>query len=632
MLEILRRSVTGWVAKILMGLLILSFAVWGIADVFTGANQAALIKVGDREITADEFQRALQVELEYIGRQIGRRPTLEQARAWGLDARVMARLIGSSAVEQRANNMGLALSDVAVAEAIRNDPAFRGPDGNFSRVAVDYAARELGVSELGFINMRRREELREQLTGALASGVVVPEAMLDALRTYRDESRSAEHFTIDPAVAITLPEPDEAKLKETYEANKQRFMTPEFRSLAIIDLSAASLSKQIPVSDADIAAAYDHDKARFAVPERRRIFQISFQDKASAEKAAAAIAAGKSFEEVAKEYGVEHKDYALGMMSRADLIDPKVAEVAFGLSSGGVSEVIEGRFATVIVKVTDIEPGKQRTLDEVKDELRAQLAADKAGPEINRLHDEIDDNRAAGKPLKEIASSLNVPFIEIAAVDRTGKAPDGSTVLTSPDAQRYLTLAFQTAAGSESEVIELSGGGYGWVDVVGITETKQRSFEDAQADVKALWREQEMRRLLSELAAKLSERATQGEAMDKLAAEVGGKVETAANFKRIGGAPGLPEAAITLAFITPKGNATSVETQDGKSRMVFRVTEITPAPAATKEDLDKLRPVISRQMQGDALASYVAALQEQLGVNINQDAYLRAIGADRQQP
>ncbi|MGE8942477.1 SurA N-terminal domain-containing protein [Leptospira interrogans] len=631
MLEILRRSVTGWVAKILMGLLILSFAVWGIADVFTGANQAALVKVGDREITSDEFQRALQIEMEYIARQIGRRPTMEQARAWGLDARVMARLIGSSAVEQRAGQMGLALSDTGVAEAIRNDPAFRGPDGNFSRVAVDYAARELGVTELGFINMRRREEIREQLTGALASGVVVPDTMLDILRTYRDESRTAEHFTIDPAVAITLPEPDETKLKETYEANKQRLMTPEFRNLAIINLTAESVGKQIAISDADIAAAYEHDKARFAVPERRRILQIAFADKAAADKAAAAIAGGRSFEDVAKEFGVEEKDYSLGLMTRADLIDPKIAEVAFGLASGGVSDVVEGRFATVIVKVTDIEPGKQRTLDEVKEELRNQLAADKAGPEINRLHDEIDDNRAAGKPLKEIASSLNVPFIEIAAVDRTGKTPDGKPALDSPDAQRLLAVGFQTAVGSEGETIELAGGGYGWVDVLNITETKQRSFEEAEADVKALWREQETRRLLAELAAKLAERATQGEAMDKLAAEVGGKVETAANFKRIGGAPGLPEAAITLAFITPKGNATSVETQDGKSRLVFRVTEITPAPATSKEELDKLRPVINRQMQGDALASYVAALQQQLGVNINQDAYLRAIGAERQQ-
>jgi peptidyl-prolyl cis-trans isomerase D len=631
MLEILRRSVTGWVAKILMGLLILSFAVWGIADVFTGANQAALVKVGDREITVEEFQRALQIEMEYIARQIGRRPTMEQARAWGLDARVMARLIGSSAVEQRAGKMGLALSDTAVAEAIRNDPAFRGSDGKFSRVAVDYAARELGVTELGFINMRRREEIREQLTGALASGVVVPNTLLDILRTYRDESRTVEHFTIDPAVAITLPEPDEAKLKETYEANKQRLMTPEFRSLAIIDLTAESVGKQIAISDADIAAAYEQEKARFAVPERRRIFQIAFADKAAADKAAAAIAAGRSFEDVAKEFGVAEKDYSLGLMTRADLIDPKIAEVAFGLASGAVSGVVEGRFATVIVKVADIEPGKQRTLDEVKEELRNRLAADKAGPEINRLHDEVDDNRAAGKPLKEIAASLNVPFIEIPAVDRTGKTPDGKPALDNPDAQRFLAVGFQTAVGSESETIELAGGGYGWVDVLNITETKQRSFEEAQADVKALWREQETRRLLAELAAKLAERATQGEAMDKLAAEVGGKVETAANFKRIGGAPGLPEAAVTLAFITPKGNATSVETQDGKSRMVFRVTEITPAPATSKEELDKLRPVINRQMQGDALASYVAALQQQVGVNINQDAYLRAIGAERQQ-
>ncbi len=632
MLDALRRSATGWVAKIFLGLLIVSFAVWGVADVFTGVSQSAMVRVGDREISAEEFQRALQLELELIARQIGRRPTMEQARAWGLDTRVLARLVGSSAVEQEAKRMGLGLSDEAVAEAIRRDPAFRGQDGNFSRLAVDYAARELGLTERGFLDLRRREEVREQLTDALASGAVVPDTILNALHSYREDRRSAEHFTIDPAAAITVPEPDEAKLKEAYEANKQQFMTPEFRSLAIINLTVDAVKQHVSVSEEDIAAAYEADKARYAVPERRRIFQIAFKDKAEADKAAAAIASGTSFEDVAKQFGVEEKDYSLGLMTRGDLIDSKVADVAFGLQSGAVSGVVEGRFATVIVKVTDIEPGKQRTLEDVKTEVRDRLAADKAGPEVNRLHDEIDDNRAGGKLLKEIAASLNVPFVEITAIDREGKGPDGKPAFESPDIARFMTTAFETGVGSDSQAIELSDSGYGWVDVAGVTEAKQRSFEDAQADVKALWTAQEKRRLLSELGTKLADRATKGEAMDKLAAEVGGKVETAANFKRIGGAPGLPDSAVSLAFVTAKGSAVSVETKDATSRMILRVTEVTPAAAPTKEDLDKLRPIISRQLQGDVVAGYVTALQDQLGVNINENAYLRAVGAERQQP
>src|SRR5690606_19819008 len=103
----------------------------------------------------------------------------------------------------------------------------------------------------------------------------------------------------------------------------------------------------------------------------------------------------------------------------------------------------------------------------------------------------------------------------------------------------------------------------------------QRSFEEAEADVAALWREQETRRFLSELGFRLAERAGQGEGMEVLAQEVGGKVDTARGIKRIGGAPGLPESAVGQAFVTPQGGAASAETSDGRTRVVFKVTEVT---------------------------------------------------------
>src|SRR5690606_6372619 len=164
MLENLRRGATGWVAKIFLGLLILSFAVWGVADVFTGYNEGALARVGERDITSDEFQRALQLEISLLARQIGRRPTLEQARAFGLDQRVLSRLVGSAAVDAHAEELRLSITDEAVAEALRNDPSFQNPDGTFSRMAVEAVARELGVSEYGLLALRRQEEIRQQLT------------------------------------------------------------------------------------------------------------------------------------------------------------------------------------------------------------------------------------------------------------------------------------------------------------------------------------------------------------------------------------------------------------------------------------------------------------------------------------
>lgn len=631
MLDALRRGATGWVAKIFLGLLILSFAVWGVADVFTGYNEGALARVGKKEITSDEFQRALQLEIDLLARQLGRRPTLEQARAFGIDQRVLSRLIGSAAVDAHAQQLRLSITDEAVAEAIRNDPSFQNPDGTFNRMALENVARQLGLSEYGFLALRRSEEIRQQLTDAITAGVRAPDALAEALHRYRNEARTVEHFTIDPGVAISLPEPDPAKLKEVYEANKERFMTPEYRKLAIINLNVDEVKKRVPITEEELAAAYEHDKARYEVPERRRVLQLAFENREEAEQAAAAIAQGKSFEEVAQERGIAEADYTLGLLSRSDMIDPAVADVAFSLENGAVSGVIDGRFSTVLVKVTEIQPGKQMSLDEVRDQVRDRLAQDKAGSELNRLYDEIDDRRFAGKPLKDIAEELSLPFIEVEATDRAGKAPDGSTALDVPDAQRILNAAFQGQVGFEGDAVELADGGYSWVDVISVTEARQRSFEEAEADVAALWREQEMRRLLSELGSKLAERAGQGESMEALAQEVGGKLETARNVKRLGGAPGLPDGAVGQAFITPQGGTGSAETRDGKSRVVFKVTEVIPAPPANPEELSQLRTELNRQLESDVLTGYLTALQDRIGVSINEAAYRRAVGITSEQ-
>ena len=631
MLDALRRGATGWVAKIFLGLLILSFAVWGVADVFTGYNEGALARVGKKEITSDEFQRALQLEIDLLARQLGRRPTLEQARAFGIDQRVLSRLIGSAAVDAHAQQLRLSITDEAVAEAIRNDPSFQNPDGTFNRMALENVARQLGLSEYGFLALRRSEEIRQQLTDAITAGVRAPDALAEALHKYRNEARTVEHFTIDPGVAISLPEPDPAKLKEVYEANKERFMTPEYRKLAIINLNVDEVKKRVPITEEELAAAYEHDKARYEVPERRRVLQLAFENREEAEQAAAAIAQGKSFEQVAQERGIAEADYTLGLLSRSDMIDPAVADVAFSLENGAVSGVIDGRFSTVLVKVTEIQPGKQMSLDEVRDQVRDRLAQDKAGSELNRLYDEIDDRRFAGKPLKDIAEELSLPFIEVEATDRAGKAPDGSTALDVPDAQRILNAAFQGQVGFEGDAVELADGGYSWVDVISVTEARQRSFEEAEADVAALWREQEMRRLLSELGSKLAERAGQGESMEALAQEVGGKLETARNVKRLGGAPGLPDGAVGQAFITPQGGTGSAETRDGKSRVVFKVTEVIPAPPASPEELSQLKTELNRQLESDVLTGYLTALQDRIGVSINEAAYRRAVGITSEQ-
>ena len=631
MLDALRRSSTGWVAKILFAVLVASFAIWGVADVFTGFGRGSLAKVGTQDILAEDFQRALQNEIRIISRQSGRRLSMDDARAAGLDNRILAQLMAWAAVEQHAVDLNLALSDEALAEQLKKDPAFKGPDDKFSKFAFENIIDQMGLSERGFLKLRRRDELREQLTTALINGVAVPDEMIDLLNAWREEKRVAEYFTIDAAKAVTVPEPDEAKLKATYEANKGEFTSPEFRKIAVLSLSIDSLKPKMDVSDAEIAAAYEETKKTYNTPERRRVQQIAFKDIPAAEAAKAALKSGKSFGEIAKEAGAKDADIDLGLIAKGQLIDPKIADAAFSLQKDTVSDVVEGRFATVLLRVTAIEPAITRKLADVKDQVRDKLAGEKAQAQLQKLIDQVEDNRAAGKPLKAIADEMKVSYLEIPATDRFNKAPDGKPAITLPDALSIIRTAFDSEVGLENEPVELRDSGYAWVDVLGVTAKKQKPFDAVKEDVKKLAITNERQRLVSELANKLVERADKGESMQALAKEAGApKLDTSPPFTRSTEPQGLSKDAVKQVFTLTRGGAGSAPTTDGKSRSVFKVTEITPAPAPTKEQREKIAKELRNQLTDEALSEYVIALQDRLGASINQDEYRRAIGAETQ--
>lgn len=628
MLDALRRGSTGWVAKILFAFLVLSFAIWGVADVFTGFGRGSLAKVGSQEIRVEDFQRQFQQEINLISQQAGRRITTEQARAAGLDQRVVRQLMAWSAVEQHAADLGLALSDKKLADLIKDDPAFKGPDGKFSRLTFENILNQLGVSENGFIKLRRRDELREQLTGALINGVAVPEAEINLVNSWRNKKRVAEHFTIDAEKAVTITDPDEAKLKETYEANKGEFVTPQMRKLAVLVLSVDGLKGKMDVSDAEIAQSYEETKKDYNTPELRRIQQIAFKDKAAAEAAKAELAKGKSFGDVAKEAGAKDADIDLGLIAKDRMIDPKIADAAFSLEKGKVSDVVEGRFATVLVRVTDIEPAVNRTLADVKDQVRDKLAKQKAEAKMQSILDEVEEARNTGKSLKEIADQLKLDFIEVPAVDRYNSTPDGKGAINLPDAAAIVKMGFDSDVGLENEPVELRDGGYAWVDVQGVTQSKQKPFDEVKEDVKKLYVTNERKRLVTELADKLVTEANNGTAMASLAKEAGDvKVDTTPPFTRTTDPHGLSKAAVSKAFTLTKGKAASAPTTDGKSRIVFKVTEITPAPAPTQAQRDTIARELKEQLVDEALSEYVVALQNKLGSSINQEEFRRATGA-----
>ena len=453
--------------------------------------------------------------------------------------------------------------------------------------------------------------------------------MVDLVNAWRNETRVAEFFMIDADKAVTVPEPDDAKLKSTYEANKGSSCRPSSASSACSSSPSTTSRRRSTITDAESPPITRKSKDAYNTPERRRLQQIAFKDKAAAEAAKKALAGGKSFGDLAKEAGAKDSDIDLGLVSKDRLIDPKIGDVAFSLPKDGISDPIEGRFATVLVRVSAIEPAVIRTLADVKDQVRDAIAKGKAQGQVQSLIDQVEDGRSAGKPLKDAAEQLKLQYLEVPSTDRSNKTPEGAPAVGLPDAQAIVKAGFDSQVGLQNEAVELHDGGFAWVDVLGVTEKKQKPFDEVKEQVKALTIAKERERLIGELAAKLVEKADGGADFAALATEAGGsKVETTPPFTRTTEPQGMPKDAVARAFTLAKGKAASSPTND--TRIVYQVTEITPAPEPTKEQRDTIAKQLKNELTDEVLSQYVVALEDRLGAHVNPEEFKRQPGRERE--
>ncbi len=373
MLDSLRRGASGWLAKILFFFLILAFAVWGIPTSFN-FSPAYVAKVGKTEISVEEFQNTFQNQINMMA-QFGQRLTPEQARASGLHVRALIGLIDTAAVDEHARSLDLAVSPETTALQIAREPSFRGPDGKFDRQAFDGYLRQIRMSEQGFLATRGKDEVREQITGTLQAAAAVPPAMVDTFYAWGEAQRKVVYFTL-PETAAKITEPDEAKLKETWEQTKRQFVVPERRKLGVLLLSLDKLKAETKVPDADIKAYYDANRDSLDIPDRRRVQQVRFKTREEAESARKAIEGGKSFLMVALE-----AEGAGGQMpellAKSDFGDLSLSQTIFELPLNKVSEVMASGTGAALFMVSEIVPGKKRTLEETREEIRDKLAADK---------------------------------------------------------------------------------------------------------------------------------------------------------------------------------------------------------------------------------------------------------------
>jgi peptidyl-prolyl cis-trans isomerase D len=607
-----------------VGFLVISFAIWGIGDIFRGFGRSTVAKIGRTEITIEQFRSLYNDRMQQYSRQFGRPITPEQARVTGLDRAAIGQIFSEILLDERAHALGLALSDAEVAKQITKDPAFQGLNGQFDRSRFEQIIRNAGYTEARFVAEQRRQLLRRELAGTIASGLSVPRTLVEAANRYQNEQRSIEYVLLDRALAGEVAPPAPDVLAKYFEERKSLFRTPEYRKLVIVSLIPSEQARWIEISDADLKRAYEERRARYVTPERRHILQVDFPNAEAASAAAERIAKGASFAEIAKELGKSEKDIDLGTVPKAAVIDRAAADAAFALKEGEVSAPVQGRFGTVLVQVLKIEPEQVRQLEQVAGELKQELAAARAKSEIFDLYNKIEDARAEGKSLAEAAANLKLEARTI-EVDRSGRDAAGTPVKL-PDAERLLAGAFTTDVGVERDPLRFQDG-YIWYDVAGISPSRERSLDEVKDQVEARWREQEIATRLDTKATEMLDKLKAGGTLAEIAAANHLKVESLTGLKRGEPAGPLSAAGIDAVFRTAKDAAGKTQAAQPAEQVVFRVTDIVvPVLDMSSEEAKRDLEALNRGVSEDILAEYIARLESEIGVTINQSALNQVVG------
>jgi peptidyl-prolyl cis-trans isomerase D len=614
---------------VVLGLIAISFAVWGIGDIFRGFGRSTVAKIGSTEITTEQFRQIYNERLQQFSRQIGRPIPPDQARALKLDEQIAAQLMMEASLDQRARQLRLNLSDAEIARQIMEDPNFRNISGRFDRARFDQIIRSAGYTEARYTSEQRRLTLRREIAESVGGDMVVPKTAADALHRFENEQRAVDFVIIDRNQAGDVAAPSAEEVAKYFEANKGRFQAPEYRTVVLLRLTPAELARPDEVSDADARRYYEDNLARFGTPERRQVQQIVFPSEADAQTAVERLNGGLDFAALASERGLSERDMDLGLVTKAALVDRAIADAAFALAEGAVSAPVQGRFGTTIVRVVKIEPDQSRKFEDVAADIKQMLALDRAKVELGARHDKIEDERAAGQRLTEIAEKFKLTARTIDAVDGAGRDPDGKPVADLPSEVDVVANAFKSQVNVENDPVQVPGGGYIWYEVTAIKPSRERALEEVRAQVEQRMRDEEIAQRVKAKATALFEKAKTGAALADLVGEDGLKVESTFGLRRGKPVGALSARALFAIFRTAQGEPGMAEGANATEWTVFRVTDIGVL-AAEEAETKRIEDNLRRSMTDELTAQYIQRLQADVGATLNTEAMRRAIGGTDQ--
>ncbi|WP_238366628.1 SurA N-terminal domain-containing protein [Mesobacterium pallidum] len=609
-------SVSKTIVWVLMGLLFVGLAGFGAVNFSGSVRQVG--QVGDKPISTDAYVRALQQELRALQAQTGQPISLAQARAFGLDRQVLGQLVTTRALDWEASQLGLSIGDENLRRQLVGIQAFQGIDGTFDREAYRFAIQNSGMSEAEFEAQLREEAARTILQAAVLSGTPMPDAYGDALIDYIGARRSFSWVRVTgEEIEAEIPAPSETQIQAYYDDNIADFTAPEIRRITYAWLTPEMMLDTVEVPEDAIQDAYDARAEQYNQPERRLVERLTFGDEARANDAAAQLeVGGTTFETLVEDRGLALADVDMGDMSRAEL--GAAGEAVFEAQVGDVVGPFQSDLGPAFFRVNGVLPAQEIALEDVRDELRDEIARDRARRLIETRGEDIADLLAGGATLEDLVTETDMQLGQIDWFD--GAQGDIAGYVEFQEVAATVTME------DFPDVAELSDGGLFALRLDEVVDPAPRPLDEVRADVIAAWTEDALAEAVVARAEEIAAALGEGRTFEALELEPTAE----SGLIRSDFVAGTRAGFMEQVFAMEVGAVDVIA--DGDSAIVVQLeAELPPDPGNT--DLTEARAqLVERAAQGvaqDLYQAYSADIQRRAGISLDQAA-LNAVNSSLQ--
>lgn len=626
MISFFRRALSSWMVLALFGLVIIAFAVTSIDPSWisgTGQSGSALATVGGEKLTPGEARRRLDNALNAARQQ---NPGLDMAafaRGGGVD-QVIAQYVSGKAMESWARKQGLTASERLIDGEIASISAFYGPTGKFDRTVMEAFLSQNRLTERQLRDDITGDAIRRQMLIPVAGAAKASEGMASTYAALLLEQRSGQIGIVPSAAIPAGPAPTEAEIAAFYKANVARFTIPERRVLRYAIFGADGIAAAAP-TEAEITSFYQANAATYGASETRAIQQVILQDERAATALAARARTG-DFAAAATAAGGEAVAREVTKTKLASDASAAVANAAFALPQGGVSAPVKADLGWYVVKVTAIRDTASRPLTAVRAEIAEALTKQKRDEALNDMVTSMEDAIANGSSFDDVVRSEKLTVVTTPAVLANGQAPQQPGWQVPPE----LPLLMRSAAQMSSEddpTVETIGAGQRYAllavsQVVPPTPAPIAQVRDAViAGIRNERTTKQARAIADAILAKVKGGTPIAQALAQAPVRLPAPAPARARQMDLGRSDRPPPPPLVAMFEMRKGDARLVAAPDNAGWFVVKLDDVVAGDVRTQPGLiASTRNEFGALIGEEYVQQFANAVAGVVGVKRNQSA------------